>query len=64
MITDDQVADRIKTRSCEKCGEPLDDGKDYILTFFRGSFIVLHEECGDFIDTAKKGPRITNVSQS
>lgn len=47
----------ILERPCEKCDEPLAFDKDFVLTFFRGRFIVLHEECADFIDTAKKGPR-------
>jgi len=50
-IKNEDVREDIKTRVCEKCGEPLEDGKDYILSFYRGSFIVLHEACEDFLIT-------------
>jgi hypothetical protein len=50
MISNDKIRDEIKLRPCEKCGKPIPAGEDYILTFFRGNFIVLHEKCGDFIN--------------
>ena len=54
----DDIRDDIKARNCEKCDESLDEGVDFVLTFFRGQFIVLHEECArDFIDYATPGPR-------
>lgn len=52
-----ELPDRIRRLACEKCDEPIDEGEDSILTFCRGSFIRLHEECGDYIDTATKGAR-------
>lgn len=50
----------ILNRLCERCGEPVVISKDYsgVTTFFRGEFIILHEECADdFIKYARKGTR-------
>ena len=52
------VRQDILDRPCEKCGEQIDDAIDCILSFYRGSFILLHNECSDFIDTGQKGQRI------
>lgn len=52
----------ILERPCEKCGETIPSDVDCILTFFRGSFIMLHDECRDFIKTAQKGPRIKEAT--
>ncbi len=57
LIARDKVRPDILARPCEKCDEPLEDDRDFILTFFRGEFIVLHEECAGFIDDARKGKR-------
>lgn len=42
---------------CEKCGEHIPGTEDYTLTFYAGCFIILHDECSDFIRHATKGPR-------
>ena len=63
-IEKDKIRKDIIERPCECCGEAIDES-DYasedtspVLTFFRGSFIMLHSECARmFIDTAQKGPR-------
>lgn len=58
MLTRDQIRPDILARPCEKCSEPLEpEPSPFVLTFFRGSFIVLHDECSDFIQTATPGPR-------
>jgi RNase P subunit RPR2 len=57
MIYESEIRDEIREQPCAKCGEPLDLGVDFKLTFFRGKFIVLHSECGDFINTQQKGAR-------
>lgn len=51
------VSDEVKKQPCEKCGEPLDEGKDFVLTYSRGKFVALHEECSDYLETGKKGKR-------
>jgi hypothetical protein len=56
-IEKSKIRKDILERVCERCGEPIPDDDDFILTFFRGQFIVLHEECAEFIDNAQKGPR-------
>jgi hypothetical protein len=56
-IARSEVRKDILGRPCEKCGELIPQDTDCILSFFRGSFIVLHEDCADFINTAQKGPR-------
>lgn len=53
----DEIRADIKARPCEKCGESIPP-EGFILTFYRGQFIVLHNECNDFIDSETKGPRI------
>lgn len=62
-ILKSQINPAIIAQGCEKCGEPIDDKIDFVLTFYRGQFIVLHEECADFIDTATKGPRVKESKQ-
>lgn len=57
MLTRSQVRPEIIAQGCEKCSEPIPDDADFVLTFYRGAFIVLHQECADFIDHATKGPR-------
>lgn len=64
MLTRSQVRPEIIAQGCEKCGEPIADDADFVLTFYRGRFIVLHEECADFIDHATKGPRRSDDSPS
>ena len=56
-IARSEVHPSIIAQGCEKCGEPIENNSDFVLTFYHGKFIVLHEECADFIDSAKKGPR-------
>lgn len=58
-----EIREDILARPCERCGEAVEES-DYasdnepVLTFYRGSFILLHGECARlFIDTAEKGPR-------
>lgn len=43
-------------QGCEKCGEPM-DADVFTLTFCKGRFIVLHEECIDYIVHTRKGKR-------
>jgi hypothetical protein len=57
MLTRSEVRQEIIAQGCEKCGESIGDAEDFVLTFCGGRFIVLHEECADFIDHATKGPR-------
>lgn len=57
MLNRSQVRPEIIAQGYEKCGEPIADDADFILSFYRGRFIVLHEECADFMDHANKGPR-------
>lgn len=57
MMARKDVRADIIAQGCEKCGEPLPDEGEFVLTFYRGRFIVLHTECGDFINHATKGPR-------
>ena len=56
-ISRDDVRKDILERPCEKCGESVSEETNCLLTFFRGSFVILHKECADFIPTAQKGPR-------
>lgn len=56
MIDSADVAPQIKKRPCESCGEKIDPD-NFVLTFYRGEFITLHNECDDFIYTATKKPR-------
>ena len=49
-----EIRNEILEQHCESCGEPLDAEADFVLTFYRGRFIVLHEECAArFIETAE-----------
>lgn len=52
-----EVRQEIIDQGCEKCGEPVSGEPVFTLTFYRGGFIVLHEECIDFILYAQKGQR-------
>ncbi len=55
-----KIRDDIKQQPCEKCGERVKEptgDSEVVLTFFRGRFILLHQECADFIDHATKGKR-------
>ncbi len=57
-IKKSDISPDILARPCERCGEAIDTDDEPILTFYRGSFIMLHDECAkEFIDTACKGPR-------
>ena len=57
-IDKDKIRKDIIERGCERCGEPMPEEDDFVLTFFRGQFIVLHEECAeDYMNYARKGPR-------
>lgn len=58
MIAKSEVRKEIIARGCAKCSESVDDAESFILTFCRGEFIVLHNECADFIEHATKGPRV------
>jgi hypothetical protein len=51
-----EIRPEILARPCEKCGEAIGD-VDCVITFYRGEFILLHQECADFIDHATRGPR-------
>jgi hypothetical protein len=56
-ILKSQVRPEIIARGCAKCGQPIDDNENCVLTFYRGTFIVLHEECSDFIQRPTQGSR-------
>ena len=56
-ILREELRQDIKEKPCEKCGEPIDEKEDSILSFYHGSFIQLHEECAAFMQHAQKGPR-------
>lgn len=57
MILKSDIREDLQSGPCEKCGEHIYKEQDHVLTFYRGRFIILHEECADFIDHATKGPR-------
>lgn len=58
MIHRSEVRKEILEQPCESCSEPLDADKDFVLTFCRGRFIVLHQECAaQFIQTAERRRR-------
>ena len=58
VILKDNIRPDILARPCERCGESIDVDAEPIVTFYRGSFIMLHDECAkEFIATAEKGPR-------
>lgn len=52
-----EIREDLRSGPCEKCGERISEDNDHILSFYRGSFIILHEECADFMEHATKGPR-------
>ena len=45
-----EIRKDILERLCEKCGKQISEDVNFILSFYRGSFIVLHDECKDFIE--------------
>lgn len=45
-----EIRQEILNRPCEKCRERYSENEDFILTFYQGQFITLHERCSDFID--------------
>lgn len=57
MIIRDKVDPAILAQPCAKCGEKIEKDAACLLTFHNGAFVVLHPECGDFIDHATKGAR-------
>lgn len=63
-----KIRQDILDRPCERCDEVISED-DYasenepIISFFRGSFIMLHNECAQiFVGTAQKGPRPATAS--
>ena len=57
MILKRELRREIIERGCAKCSESVDEDESFILTFCRGEFIVLHNECADFMMDATKGRR-------
>ncbi len=53
-----EVRQEILNRLCEKCGEGYAKEEDFILTFYRGQFITLHERCSGFIDNPQSNKRV------
>ena len=53
-ILRENIRQDILDKPCECCGAPILSDEDSILTFFRGSFIMLHEKCSDFLKTGQK----------
>ena len=47
----------ILAQPCEECKQPIPENHEPILTFYRGRFIILHDngECTKFID--RGGPK-------
>lgn len=41
-------------KTCERCGEPIDEKKDYIRSYLRGVWIYLHGECWRFLEDGKQ----------
>jgi hypothetical protein len=58
MILKSEIRPEILAQGCAKCGGAILEEEDCVLTFFKGSFIVLHEDCADFMRHATPGPRI------
>lgn len=53
-----EVREDLRSGPCESCGEHIPEDDDLFLTFYRGSFIILHNECaGNFIETGQKSKR-------
>lgn len=57
MLKREDIRPEIIAQGCEKCSGAIGDAGDFVLTFYRGRFIVLHNDCSDFIDHANRGPR-------
>jgi len=60
LITRDLVRKDILERACEKCNELVAEDEDCWVSFYRGQFVILHKECGDFMEHATKGLRGDN----
>ncbi len=40
---------------CKECGKQFSENEERVMSFYRGEFIFLHENCTDFIQ--RGGPR-------
>jgi hypothetical protein len=57
VILKKDVRPEILQQPCESCGERLDPSADCMLSFYRGRFIVVHNECSEFLSTATRALR-------
>jgi hypothetical protein len=55
MLHRSEVRPEILAKPCAECGKPIGEKEDCVVTFYRGEFIVLHEECTEFIK--RGGPK-------
>jgi len=62
MIHVSQVRKEIREKPCFECGERIEETVDFVLTFYRGEFQVLHDEpcAGEFF--ARGGPKNVGTS--
>ena len=60
-ILKSEVREDLQSGVCESCGEHIPKEGSHVLSFYRGSFIILHNECAEeFIKTGveRKRPKI------
>lgn len=62
-VTKSELRPALRSGPCEKCGEHIAESENHILTFHGGKFVIIHEDCADFMDHATKGPRTTTPTR-
>jgi len=45
VLLKSEVRENLRCGPCEYCGEHIGEGTNHVLTFFRGSFVILHPDC-------------------
>jgi hypothetical protein len=56
-MTIDELRPDLQEGPCAKCSQMIRKDENRILTCYKGSFVILHTDCVDFLDYATKAPR-------